>query len=59
MRGEKVTTSVTGGSVGACRHADHRTIVSRRLQRSDDGQRHTCHACPPSPIEKKMILQLR
>jgi hypothetical protein len=35
--------------------ATHRTIVNRRLQRSDPGQRHTCQACVPSPTEKKMI----
>src|SRR5437764_2787220 len=35
--------------------AAHRTIVNSRLQRNAQGQRHTCQACPPSPIEKKMI----
>jgi hypothetical protein len=32
-----------------------RTIVNKRPQRTDPGQRHTCQACAPSPIEKKMI----
>ena len=32
-----------------------RTIVNKRCQRTDHGQRHTCQACAPSPIEKKMI----
>ena len=32
-----------------------RTIVNKRPQRTDHGQRHTCQACAPSPIEKKMI----
>jgi len=32
-----------------------RTILNKRCQRTDHGQRHTCQACAPSPIEKKMI----
>ena len=33
----------------------HRTIVNSRLQRTENGQRHTSHARSPSCTEKKMI----
>src|SRR5215831_4162929 len=35
--------------------AAHRTIVNRRLQRTDHGQFQKCQAGSPSPTEKKMI----
>ena len=35
--------------------AAHRTIVNNRLQRTDQGQRHTSRARSPSATEKKMI----
>src|SRR5262249_24299824 len=35
--------------------APHLTIVNKRLQRTDKGQRQIIQACSPSAIEKKMI----
>src|SRR5262249_27043130 len=32
-----------------------RATLNKRCHRTDHGQRHTCQACAPSPIEKKMI----
>src|SRR5262245_17312121 len=46
-------TRCFGGSCLACSPAAHRTIVNSRLQRTDQGQRHTIQADSPSRIEKK------
>src|SRR5205085_11766713 len=37
------------------RFTTHRTVVRSRSQRTAQGQRQTCQARAPSPIEKKMI----
>src|SRR5262249_14124171 len=47
--------SLPWGNVLAFWPSAHRTIVNRRLQRTDQGQRQISQACSPSWIEKKMI----
>ena len=43
-----VVGSLLGRNVFAFWPSAHRTIVNNRLQRTDQGQRHTSQACSPS-----------